>query len=36
MSVKPYSRRDRIAAALCNWTLRRVASERYRKMIGSG
>ena|SRR5579859_6009713 len=29
-----YGRRDRIAAALCNWIMRHVASERYRKMIG--
>ena len=26
--------RDRIAAAICNWTMRHVASEHYRKMIG--
>jgi hypothetical protein len=30
----PYGRRDRIAAALCNWIMRHVASDRYRKMIG--
>lgn len=33
MTAKPYGRRDRIAAALCNWILRHVASERYRKMV---
>ena len=32
--VRPYGRRDRIAGALCNWIMRHVASERYRKMIG--
>ena len=31
--MKPYGKRDRIAAALCNWILRHVASERYRKMV---
>lgn len=30
----PYGRRDRIAACLCNWIMRHVASEHYRKMIG--
>ena len=33
LPVKPYGKRDRIAAALCNWILRHVASERYRKMV---
>jgi hypothetical protein len=33
-TATPYGRRDRIAAAICNWTLRHIASERYRKMIG--
>ncbi len=32
--MEPYGLRDRIAAAVCNWVLRHVASERYRKMIG--
>lgn len=32
--TETYGRRDRIAAALCNWIMRHVASERYRKMIG--
>lgn len=32
--MKPYGLRDRIAAAACNWILRHVASERYRKMTG--
>ena len=32
--MKPYGLRDRIAAAVCNWILRHVASERSRKMIG--
>lgn len=32
--MKPYGIRDRIAAAACNWILRHVASERYRKMTG--
>jgi len=32
--VKPYGLRDRIACALCNWVLRHIASDRYRKMIG--
>lgn len=26
--------RDRFAAAICNWVMRHVASERYRKMTG--
>jgi hypothetical protein len=34
VSMKPYGCRDRLAGALCNWILRHVASERYRKMIG--
>lgn len=34
MTATPYGLRDRIAAALCNWIMRHVASERYRKMIG--
>ena len=32
--MKPYGLRDRIACALCNWVLRHIASDRYRKMIG--
>jgi hypothetical protein len=32
--TETYGRRDRVAAALCNWILRHIASERYREMIG--
>jgi hypothetical protein len=28
-----YGRRDRLAAAVCDWILRNVASDRYRLMI---
>ncbi len=31
---EPYGWRDRIAAAACNWIMRHIATERYRKMIG--